>query len=205
MEPVKVEEYKGYKIEIHQDEPPENPRDCMDELGTIVYWHSRYTLGGKQDLNGRREYPDESPQEVIDRLADGGEYLPLYLMDHSGLSLRTSDSQFRACDSAGWDWGQVGWIFCPRDTIVSEYGDDSPDSREKCRRCLQGDVDTFGDYLSGDVYGWSVTGPDGERGDSCWGYYGDSEWPYMLQCGREAVDCTIEAATEQATLCACVI
>ena len=41
-------EYKGIEIEIDYDECLMNPRKDWDNLGTIVYNHSRYNLGDEE-------------------------------------------------------------------------------------------------------------------------------------------------------------
>lgn len=195
---VETIEYKGYKIEIVQDECGENPRDSSDPLGTIFYWHRQYRLGGKRDINATHAYPDSDPAEVVRGLADGGEVLPLYCRDQD-CALQTRLGTRAA-------WPHVGYIYCPKDKIRAEYGDLSANSRTTARRVLEAEVAEMSAYLTGEVYGWRVVGPDGSTVDSCWGYYGlDLNREYMLQCGHEAVDAAIAAVVEQHTLCACVI
>ena len=70
-------------------------------LGTMVCWHRRYALGDAHHYSD----PQAFSREVTARTAV---ILPLYLFDHSGLTISTSSGAFRACDPAGWDWGQVG-------------------------------------------------------------------------------------------------
>jgi len=203
---VKSETYKGHVIETHVDSNPLNPRKDRDNMGTIVYWHTRYTLG---EVDGRKEYPDQPPQELADKLtAAGAVLLPLYLMDHSGLALSTTSAQFRACDPTGWDWGPVGFIYVGADKIRKEYGVTriSAKVRELAEGALRAEVAEFATYLAGEVYGYVVLDPDGKHADSCWGYYGHEDSKgYMIQCAKDAVDSHIAAQHEQATLCACVI
>ena len=44
--------------------------------------------------------------------------------------------------------------------------------REKVREWLEGEIETFDQYIRGDVYGFIVE-EDGEEIDSCWGFYGE--------------------------------
>jgi hypothetical protein len=38
---------------------------------------------------------------------------------------------------------------------------------------LIGEVKTYDDYLTGNVYGYKVIDEQGNEEDSCWGYYGE--------------------------------
>lgn len=87
--------------------------------------------------------------------------LPLYLLDHSGLSI--SVRQF----SCQWDSGQVGWIYCDNKRLSVEFDGDA----DLAVKCLKSEVSVYNQYLAGDVYGFIVE-DDGEEIDSCWGFYG---------------------------------
>lgn len=89
--------------------------------------------------------------------------LPLYLYDHSGLSM--SSSSF-ACPR---DSGQVGYIYVSHAKLRGECGDDWLENGTKC---LQGEVDTYDQYLRGDVYGYDIVDSEGNSLDSCWGFFG---------------------------------
>jgi hypothetical protein len=103
--------------------------------------------------------------------------LPLYLYDHSGLTMSVSGFNCQ------WDSGQVGWIYATGPQIEKEYGDRSPESIERAKTRLKGEVETYDEYLRGDVFGinietflntGSVDEPEWEQQeiDSCWGYFG---------------------------------
>lgn len=143
-------------VRIMQDSNPESPRECSN-LGTMVCWHRRYDLGdGKPACDSSEFNPNEHAV-----------CLPLYLYDHSGITIRTGPF------SCPWDSGQVGWIYCDRATILKEY------SRKRLTKALlariasylESEVTTYDQYLTGDVYGFIVE-QDGEHVDSCWGFYG---------------------------------
>jgi hypothetical protein len=161
-----VEQYKkGNEIfRIITDDDPMDPREC-DNLGVITTWHRRYTLG---DIR-----PQEDPAEFIAGLPEGSVVLPVYMYDHSGLALSTSPF------SCPWDSGQLGIIYATPER-VEELGV-APEDVEKA---LRSEVETYGQYISGDVYGYrkllrSTCGTCGqteeEELDSCWGFYG-TDW-----------------------------
>lgn len=91
--------------------------------------------------------------------------LPLYLMDHSGLAISTKPF------SCPWDSGQVGWIYMTLDEARENWPDD-PDPIESAERRLRAEVEEYNAYLSGDVWGYTITDEDGNEIDSCWGFYG---------------------------------
>ena len=107
--------------------------------------------------------------------------LPVYLMDHSGLSLSVSDFRDR------WDSGQLGVIWLPREGLADiGYKIASKGALAKAEDLLKSEVAVQDAYVSGSVFGWEsyalVNNTKGEFLDSCWGYYGSREIPYMLEC-----------------------
>jgi len=157
-------EIDGYTITIENEQYPFNPRKEYDNVGKMVCWH-RYDLGDEQPTVDPEEYND-----ILDKVEkDGGVVLPLYLYDHSGITMSTTPF------SCPWDSGQVGWIYVEADTIRKEWGGKSKRlteaAREKARRCLISEVETYDQYLTGEVYGYNIAFAD-EPLDSCWGYYG---------------------------------
>lgn len=101
--------------------------------------------------------------------------LPLYLYDHSGLSMSTGSFIGRA-HHAEWDSGQVGWIYAAKDTILAEYGGEalSPDLIEKAEALLNGEVSYYDAFLRGEAYGFQLY-EHGEEVDSCWGFIGSPD------------------------------
>lgn len=183
MEPVKVEEYRGYTIKVYPDEDRLDPREEWDNLGTMVCFHSRHALGDKHDLSV------EEAQELMD--SPDVFSLPLYLLDHSGLWMRTGD--FQDVDPGKWDSGQVGWIYITKEKVRELYGKKriSPKVRKQALRCLQQEVDTYNDYLTGDVYGYILVDPNGDEINGCWGFSGDPD-EHMIPEAQRIVDYDIE-------------
>lgn len=113
--------------------------------------------------------------------------LPLYLYDHSGLSISTASFK---CDPQGWDTSAIGYIYITRKQVEKEYGWKviTKERREKLITYLKGEVKTYDSYLRGDVWGYTITGPDGENVDGCWGFYG---YDYCREEAKAVVDYTI--------------
>ena len=159
-----------YRLKIVPDGDSSTPRTEFDNLGTMVCWHGRHTLGDTM--------PRVSPDEYMEENGISDEthvILPLYLYDHSGITMSTKPF------SCPWDSGRVGFIYAKRGT--EEMTD------EQLERCLKGEVDTYDAYISGEVYGFVLERAvpfKKERGDgkvtegvdwdeecSCWGFYRD--------------------------------
>lgn len=97
--------------------------------------------------------------------------LPLNLYDHSGISMSVTSFHGRA-HHAEWDSGQVGWIVATPEDIQKEYGNLSPESYQKAKILLEGEVETYDLYLQGQCYGFRLY-ENGEETDSCWGFWGE--------------------------------
>ena len=174
---------EGIVLEIHQDEDPMSPRE-WDNLGTMVCWHRQYNLGDRQIKDGEYDSPDAIVAAIVKEEGELAVILPLYLFDHSGLTISTSDEMFRAFDAEGWDWGKVGFIYVSMAKVREEYG--GRGNREssmkptkagidKAAKVLRAEVETYDQYLRLDVYGYVLKNGAGEVLDSCWGFYGFEE------------------------------
>jgi len=173
--PHKTYQFKdGSTLEIYQDDSLKSPRE-WDNNGLMVCFHSRYNLGDKHDYatpDDFREWMEENPDEVI-------AVLPLYLYDHSGITMSTD------AFSCPWDSGQVGWIVATRENLKAGGHDVDNLDVEQVKQWLVGEVETYDQYLTGDVWGFVLRGPtkhcdacghdeEGDEIDSCWGFYGDN-------------------------------
>ena len=96
--------------------------------------------------------------------------LPLYLYDHSVLSISTSSFIGRA-QHAEWDSGQVGVIYATRDMIQKEFGAINPETLEKARKLLVAEVESYDLYLRGICFGYRLF-EDADEIDACWGFLG---------------------------------
>lgn len=111
----------------------------------------------------------------IDKALEGNVLrLPLYLYDHSGISMSTGGF------GCPWDSGQVGFIYVRVADVKKERGWKrmSPKRNEQVLNILKGEVETYDQHLTGQVYGFEIyehlTEEDAEQGefiDSCWGFF----------------------------------
>ena len=142
----------GYNVRyITVDKEPESPRQC-DNFGTMICFHSKYNLG---DEHGYRKEKFNSWNELrheIESNENPGVILPLYLYDHSGITMQTHPFNDR------WDSGQVGFIFVSEDKIREEFSIEDKDAKitdeilENAKKILESEVLLYDHYLTGDVY-----------------------------------------------------
>ena len=169
MNAIETIEYKGHAIELIPDEDAGDPRREFDNVGEILYTSSRYTLGD-------RRVSSEEIQEITER--EDVIYLPVYAYIHGCTRLSTGSWKGRA-PHADWDSGQCGIIWCSKDRAVKEWWGKKLCAKqviEKAERYLKGEVETYDQWINGEVVGYRVKGPLCD--DSCWGYYPDEKGDY---------------------------
>lgn len=187
---VYTENYKGSRIEIFVDEDSPNPRTDFDQFGRMICWHRRYDLGDKHNYSDPQEFIDALASEISSEEISKLEYqrdnevarnraidentiiIPLHLYDHSGISISASHT-YPYNDM--WDSMQVGYCYATRAMIENEYGKFDNTTKEKARSLMLAEIETYNDYLTGNVYGYVVTDNITSETDSCWGYFGDYE------------------------------
>lgn len=157
------------RLVIEQDELLEDPRS-WDNLGTMLCCHRNYSLG---DCNSNKETEEQLAEicrkygksdEEIDEMTFAEEVqfilnqddicgLPLYITDHSGISMRTY--RFDA-----WDSSFVGLIFVEKDFYLAQMClKDEEGWKEKAKETLKSEVETYSDFLEGNVYEWTLYEP----------------------------------------------
>lgn len=192
--------YKGFKIEIENDENPMNPRTDWDNGSVMVCKHRKYSLGDKDhgiNLDGCDGWLDIK-QAIVEQKSPIV-ILPLYLYDHSGITMNTTGF------NSGFDSCQVGFIFVDEEKAemigwTKEYIEtlskrDSEEYKGKTRveiltDFMISDVETYDNYISGQVYRFNIE--DCEDGN-CGGYYGDEhEKSGLLDSAKDTIDVEIK-------------
>jgi hypothetical protein len=181
----------GLSVSIVYDSHPLNPRD----------WSSPVHLSMKEDAwSDDSAVSADSTDEFYMRLAEGHGLLewahenghsdpeiwglndetrekakeiahehyfitPVHCYQHSGIALSTSPF------SSSWDAGHAGFAYVAKEAAEDGAPDDkSP--QEWAEDVMTADVDTFGKYLNGEVYGYKIEDKEtGMRVDSCYGFY----------------------------------
>jgi hypothetical protein len=181
-----------YFIDIQQDTYPSNPRIEWANLGTLCIPHNRYLLSDKDTptsidelkyLLGVETDKNEYEYYGIEPKSFKGVYVPISLYIHSDICIRSGGIN-----------GADGYAYVSKETLLKEYGGKILTAKLKAKAVamLEGEIKTFNQYLTGDVWGYQIYrvykneypnfsefGEDeykelGENLDSCWGYYYDS-------------------------------
>lgn len=155
------------RLVIEQDIDSENPRG-WDNMGTMLCYCRDYNLG---DYNSRKEteskldeicrkYGEEEPEEmslyekmcfILKQENICG--LPLWLYDHSGISMSTGRVD-------KFDSSLVGIIFVEKETFFAQTcRKDDCDWKKEAEEMLRVEIETYSKYLEGEVYGWVLYEP----------------------------------------------
>ena len=157
IENDKVYRYGDLIGKIHYDPDLESPRDWQDNLCKMFCFHKKYRLGDQHDLIST----DFSNWGDMERsLKEEYLLLPMYMYDHSGLTVSTTKF------SCHWDSGQIGFIGFLKSFLEKERMSD-----EEAERIMLSEVEVYDLYLRGERYGYEILKED-DVIDSCWGYYG---------------------------------
>jgi hypothetical protein len=203
---IKTVERDGVRVEVDQDDTDGSCSRDFYSLGHMICWHNRYALGDKHDYKNFEDFVYQLAQELdIDVYTKDGFdretedlweevkkqiiVLPLYLYDHSGLSM--SYGSF----NDPWDSGQVGYIYVTYNEIKKEYKVDkvTPEIVQEVLSVLEDEVEMYDLELKGDVYYYKITkyhkcpccGQEVEEDyDCCGGFYG---WEALVDGVKDAV------------------
>lgn len=133
----------GLSVKITSSVNPVNPRsndDCNETVMALS--HRRYNLGDRFHSYKAGSYHgwEGMRKDIEDREAPTC-IKPLYMMDHSGLSISTEPF------GCGFDSGQVGWVFVPASKGLTA---------EQASHAILREVEEYGAYLSGELYDVSI-------------------------------------------------
>jgi hypothetical protein len=200
------------RYQLGHEQPKCDPDEFMQELAIkadpiiedkIYYWEDGdgwAMLSNKYPFNDPDVEPytainqsNERIKSLIQKAIDKHYIiLPLYLYDHSGITISTSPF------SCPWDSGQVGIIYISIKDVLKEFNRKkmSKKLRSKAINLMIAEVKTYDQYLTGEVYGYLIEPTDKNKSiecdDSCWGFYGyDHEKSGLMEYAKNAIDCAI--------------
>ena len=167
--------YRGYKIELIQEQYPFHPREDSDPLGTFFVPRDNRNISGDKGAIDPNDLEDREIAVLV----------LVYALVHSGVWLNTTGF------SDPWDSGCVGAIYLTREDVLKEFGWKvlTKTRKEKLESYLRSEIQTLSDYFEGNVAGYVITDPNDEQLDSCWGYYPDHETdlPYRNNNGWQSL------------------
>ena len=168
--PIEVIKHEGLVVKIYQDTDTQGPESWGDDNGFLVHYHRDFQQEHESVLveDDLRDLYQGNVTDNTKELKRKYHIFSVSAYIHSGVHLTLGNVRF-AYDSGGWDTSHVGAVFCAK----SEWK-----TVKKAEKFAEGLIESWNQYLSGDVYGFVVEGPDVENAgsgsdiDSCWGFYG---------------------------------
>jgi len=163
-------EHCGLTVRIIQDEDPSDPEEG-DTPVYLCHFHRAFQYCGD-------ELPFDSFEGCMAFLtdpahADEREEWAIFLLDsyiHSGVHLTLAGSLEAArLPDRQWDVSQCGAVFVKKD---DEWGIPEGATEPDYKGIAESHVNTWNQYLSGDVWGYIVQDSSEAELDSCWGFYG---------------------------------
>lgn len=153
-----------YTYKIEQDDCEfNNPRE-WDNLGTMAFFHKRYNLGDDTGLSIEDAKEIENSKDYIS--------LPVFMLDHGGIDIssKTTYSEYYM----GMDSGQLGVIFVSKDAVREAFNVKriTKNLEKKVINILHGEVETYNQFVTGDVYCYEILDESGDIVDSCGGIFG---------------------------------
>jgi hypothetical protein len=141
---------KKYELKIEHDDDPMDPRTDWDNVTTIICFHNRYDLGDKTDYKSSQFDGWDELKEQIESDYKVLMIKPLFMYDHSGITISTSPFSCR------WDSGQIGWVFIDEKQMKSMCGKDYDRSEETLSKMIEADIETYDKYVTGQVYRYTI-------------------------------------------------
>lgn len=138
-----------------------------DEHGAARYEHMVNQVWGRK-MTGEHPDPHAIDNAMLRVISQKYLMLPLYLMDHSGLAMKTTSFH------DPWGSGQVGWIYVSKEAALKEFGGEklTASVRKQAEDLMRSEVAAYDAYLRGECYGFELY-KNGVLSDSCWGFIGD--------------------------------
>lgn len=164
--------YKGYKIEIIQDEFYGSPNDLEDNECFLIYSHRSFTVEKEgfnvsnisNYLHAKKEVELNNDsngdyQEEINSYPKLKEYyiFPVEAYIHSGINL----SLFTDTMTCLFDSSVCGYILIKK-YLIDYYPNlnSNQDRENKAVELAEGLIESWNDYLSGNVYGYIIKKPN---------------------------------------------
>lgn len=143
-----------YKIEHDIDgHDSTSPFEC----GELIFLSNHRDYADQNSKNSLNDYCDiegDFSIKYIKQCFPGCEVIPINAYIHSGIALSLGEFSCR------WDSGLFGVLIFKR----GEFGENN--------RGLKGFVESWSQWLNGEIYGYVIEDSEGVEVDSCWGFIG---------------------------------
>lgn len=194
IEPLHTERYKNCTIKIYPDEDAQSPDEWEDDNIFLVAYHRNFTVKRdeivtedqvKMILSGEYKEKEAEEYEKKEACKDIMRKYHIFGLEayiHSGVVLAlVREGNF---PDRQWDVSYLGAVLVAK----TEWK-----TKDKARKAALSLIETWNDYLSGNVYGYQAEGSNGEEIGGCSGFYGDYEKSGMLQEAKSLIDYFVES------------
>lgn len=172
-----ITEEGTFHVKIKQSMDYENPRTLWDNAGKFLFHHKRYNLGDEDlwkelGINTNDFGSWTEIEEHLIKNCDAAITAQVRMYDHSGITISSSWSGQHVDQ---WDSGTIGIAYMTKADILKEWGGKrlSAALKEKAQKIVQGEIETYDHYLTGNVYDYRLNDEDDDMLDSCSSYFGD--------------------------------
>ena len=175
-------DYKGFKIIIDNDNDfCDSPNDWDDNEVFLVYDHRDFEIK-REGFNC-----DDIFEAMCEgkKLFDGYFYFPVYAYIHSGISLQLK-RWFNYVPQGHNEFDVSFKGFCMVKKMKGSY------TQEKAYNLADNLLDTWNDYLHGNVWNFMTEDKEGNTIDTCCGFYGDPEKSGLMEEAKSSIDFEIE-------------
>lgn len=174
---------KVARVEIKRDGFASNPRTTMSPMWHFVNWERNYSFDWYDD-------PNHFDDEDLDRHFRN-EHEAVGYIESFGLGFRIQIGH--NCEGELRSGYEGGYAFITWDEIRNEYsGMSDEEALVKALAALQGEIETYNAWVTGDTWGYIAYDENGEKMDDCWGYYGESGIEYIKQASGASPDTIVE-------------
>jgi len=162
-----------YTIRITVDYDVESPHDECPGAKLVLHGGRNYSFPNDAGIDFG-EF--EGWSAVADELAKRHGAImvtPVWVYDHSGIALKAGTRTYPFSDQ--WDSAQVGFAYITQETYKACVGKryvGRPSQYKRAAELIRAEVETYGQYVNGECYGYVIEDADGEVIDSCGGYIG---------------------------------
>lgn len=146
---------QGFTLTVFEDSY-DDPREDFEgtNMAKMICFHRKYKLGDEHNFENPQEF-NEWYKKNKDKVAC---IMPLYLLDHSGLTMSVHDFH------DPWDSGQVGYAYILKETLRKHNMADDIGSYDICRTLIETEVEEYDKWLRGvpQYFTFDITDKDDE-------------------------------------------
>lgn len=159
------------KLIVSYDEWAESPR-TWDNLSKMIFFGKHKHLGDKHNINSDNYNGWSELEQAIRKEYNVVILKKVYAYSHGGMTISTSPF------SCPWDSGTLGFVIITKEDLKKEFGwkvitkKRLNEESNRLDKIIEGEVSVLDEYISGEVYQFSIENEEGDVEDSCSGFYG---------------------------------